>query len=118
MGISRLNFFLRTACGRAIHKHIHLRDLRGKTISIDTSIYLYKFKAAGGLIDNFYKMCSLFKYYDITPIFVFDGKPPPEKKTTLILRKEKKIKAENEYNNFKRQLENNTNHESKTEDYY
>ena len=106
MGISRLNFFLKTACKRSI-KQISLNELYGKTISIDTSIYLYKFKAQGGIIDNFYRMCCLFKKHNITPIFVFDGKPPPEKNKTLSIRKEKKDKAETAYNQFKHQLENN-----------
>ena len=28
------------------------------------------------LIEKFYLMSSIFKYYNIVPIFVFDGKPP------------------------------------------
>ncbi len=106
MGISRLNFFLKTACKSSITQ-ISLRKLYGKSISVDTSIYLYKFKADGALIDNFYKMCCLFKQHNITPIFVFDGKPPPEKNKTLSIRKEKKEKAESEYNQFKAKLEKN-----------
>ena len=31
------------------------------------------------MIENFYLMCSIFKYYNIVPIFVFDGVPPKEK---------------------------------------
>ena len=31
------------------------------------------------LIEKFYLMCSIFKNYNIIPLFVFDGKPPDEK---------------------------------------
>ena len=30
--------------------------------------------------ENMYLMLSIFRYYNVIPIFVFDGKPPPEKK--------------------------------------
>ena len=52
-------------------------------------------------------MLSVFRYYNICPIFVFDGKPPPEKKELLLKRREDKIEAESEYNTLKSQLENN-----------
>jgi 5'-3' exonuclease len=51
-------------------------------------------------------MLSTMRYYDIVPVFIFDGKPPPEKKGLLLKRKEDKQEAENEYNKLKKQLEN------------
>jgi 5'-3' exonuclease len=30
-------------------------------------------------MEHLYTLLSIFKYYIITPIFIFDGKPPPEK---------------------------------------
>ncbi len=45
------------------------------------------------------------KYYGIIPIFIFDGKPPPEKRATIEKRKTKKAEAENEYNLLKKKLE-------------
>jgi flap endonuclease-1 len=50
-------------------------------------------------------MLSLFTYYKIIPIFVFDGKPPPEKKDLLIQRREEKISAEKEYILLKNKIE-------------
>ena len=104
MGIPSLNYFIRTACPHGI-TNISLKQFWGKKIAIDTSIYLYKFKGAGGIIDNMYIMCTLFKRYNIVPIFVFDGKPPPEKMSTLHRRKLKKETAENDYNRLKSHLE-------------
>ena len=104
MGISRLNSFLRRRCNKNLIP-VHLRQFRGKTLVIDPSIYLYKFKADGCIITNMYYMCILLKYYGITPIFIFDGKPPPEKRITIEKRKTKKAKAETEYNLLKKKLE-------------
>ena len=113
MGIPSLNYFIRTACPHGI-TNISLNQLRGKTIVIDTSIYLYKFKGAGGIIDNMYIMCGIFKRYNIIPIFVFDGKPPPEKTNTLQKRKLKKEEAEKYYNRLKTYLETDISFKEKT----
>ena len=114
MGIPSLNYYFRTACPEAI-KHITLKSLEGKTIVIDISIYLYKFKGDGDIIENMYIMCTLFKKYNITPIFIFDGKPPPEKYKTIKRRKDKKEAAEREYNLTKAQLEKNISYKKKKE---
>ena len=104
MGIARLNYFLQHACPNGLHS-VHFKNLFGKTIAVDISIYLYKFKGKGGIIENMYLLCSIFKFYNITPIFVFDGKPPPEKTKTLEKRKEKKDLAEKKYNELKKRME-------------
>jgi flap endonuclease-1 len=50
-------------------------------------------------------MLSIFRYYNIIPIFIFDGKPPVEKKALLIKRRENKEAAQKEYNTLKKQLD-------------
>ena len=50
-------------------------------------------------------MLAIFREYNIIPIFVFDGKPPPEKKELLQKRREDKTAAKNEYNKLKNQLD-------------
>jgi len=52
-------------------------------------------------------MLATFRKYNIIPIFVFDGKPPTEKKALLQKRKENKKEAEKEYNILKKKLETN-----------
>ena len=106
MGIKNLNRFLREQAKESI-KFISVAELSGKKIAVDISIYMYKYASEGSLLENIYLMLSVFRYYNICPIFVFDGKPPPEKKELLLKRKEDKIEAESEYNKLKSQLEKN-----------
>jgi flap endonuclease-1 len=114
MGIKHLNSFLRENCPQSI-RCMSIRDLSGKKIAIDISIYLYKYIADNCLIENMYLMISIFRYYNIVPIFIFDGKPPAEKKELLKQRKENKIDAEKEYNRLKEILEH-ANEESEKQD--
>jgi 5'-3' exonuclease len=100
MGIKYLNSFLKENCPESI-KCVSMADMSGKKIAIDISIYLYKYAGDDCLIENIYLMISIFRYYNITPIFVFDGKPPAEKKELLKQRKVVKKDAENEYNRLK-----------------
>ena len=104
MGIKFLNQFLKTECDSSI-KLISISELSGKKIAIDISIYMYKYEAENNLIENMYLMLSIFRYYNIIPIFIFDGKPPTEKKELLQKRKVNKLEAQKEYNNLKEQLQ-------------
>ena len=65
-----------------------MSELSCKKIVVDISIYLYKYEAENALLENMYVMLSIFSYYNVIPIFIFDGKPPPEKKE--LLQKEKR----------------------------
>jgi flap endonuclease-1 len=101
MGIKYLNSYLMEHCSnQSIHK-THLSQLRGKTLVIDTSIYLYKFIEKDALYENIYLMISVFRKYGIVPVFVFDGKPPLEKKELLLKRKKEKDAAEEKWNEMK-----------------
>jgi len=98
MGIKHLNKFLKKECNESIEL-LSLKSLSGKTIVVDTSIYLYKFLVDGeeSLIENLLTMLNLFRFYKITPLFIFDGEIPAEKKALLEKRKEEKKTAEREY---------------------
>jgi 5'-3' exonuclease len=106
MGIRYLNRFLKENASPSI-KLCRLAELSGKKIAVDISIYMYRFASDDSLIENIYLMLSVFRYYNIIPIFVFDGKPPPEKRELLQKRKEDKQEAEEEYNRLKNSLEIN-----------
>ena len=106
MGIKYLNNFLRTECGDLI-KVISIAELSGKKIAVDISIYMYKYESNEALIENMYLMLATFRQYNIIPIFIFDGKPPTEKKALLQKRKENKKEAEKEYNILKQKLDMN-----------
>jgi len=105
MGIRNLNQYLRNNCGQSI-RCINIADLSGKRIAVDISIYLYKYEAENALLENIYVMLSIFREYNIIPIFIFDGKPPLEKKALLIKRKEDREEALEEYNKLQNQLQN------------
>lgn len=104
MGIKNLNKFLSAKCDTNAIKKIGLKELSGKRISVDASIYLYRFIGENRLIEQFYLMISVFREYNIIPIFVFDGAAPIEKKELLKERREKKIQAEEKYNEIRSQM--------------
>lgn len=114
MGVKLLSKFLKSECYEDTKK-IHLSCLYGKKICIDTSIYLYRFKGQGMLIENFYVMCSLFKKYNIIPIFIFDGKPPIEKHKALENRKKERKLAKQKYEDLMSKLGENISQKQKYE---
>lgn len=114
MGIKYLNNIIKTKCANSIQS-ICFKELHNKTIIIDISIYIFKFAYDGNLIDNFYILFTLLKRYNIRPIFVFDGKPPNEKKSLLIERKIARLQNENELNDLEYQLLECNNNKDKKE---
>tara|TARA_E500000178_G_scaffold38984_1_gene35014 strand:+ start:1889 stop:2785 length:897 start_codon:yes stop_codon:yes gene_type:complete len=99
MGVRCLNKFINKNCKKSITKN-HLSELDGKILAVDTNIYMYKFVENNQLIEQFYFMISLFKYYNIKPIFVFDGKIDIDKVETINKRRNEKLMAEEKYNNL------------------
>jgi 5'-3' exonuclease len=114
MGIRHLNRYLRTNCPNSI-RCINLADLSGKVIAVDISIYLYKYETDNVLLENIYLMLAIFRHYNIIPIFIFDGKPPPEKKELLIKRKIDRENAQEEYDILKSRLADNDDSDDKQE---
>tara|TARA_B100000424_G_C22944146_1_gene502404 strand:+ start:1264 stop:2175 length:912 start_codon:yes stop_codon:yes gene_type:complete len=96
MGIKKLNKFLNVHCKDETEK-LHFSQLYGKKIAIDTMIYIYKYAAEKTIIEGFYLLCSLFKKYKITPVFIFDGKTPIQKDNTLEKRREKRKVSREKY---------------------
>ena len=96
MGVRLLNSFLQKKCKHAINKKL-LWSLKKKTIVIDANNYLYRFLSYGDLIPNLYEFCHVLRFYNINPLFVFDGIPPREKYELIKNRREIKQKAHKEY---------------------
>lgn len=96
MGVRNLNRFIQNRCPNASSR-VHLRDLSGKRIAVDTSIYMYRYSGEGALLENMYLMASVFRYYNIHAVFVFDGVPPPQKNDVIEKRKRKKDEAQKQY---------------------
>jgi flap endonuclease-1 len=104
MGIKFLNKILRDNCDQSIWE-LNISELKGKKIAVDISIYLYKYESSDTLLENMYLMLTTFRQHNIIPIFIFDGKPPPEKKQLLQKRREDKMAAKNEFNKLKDQFD-------------
>ena len=115
MGIRYLNRFLKDNASPSIN-FCRLAELSGKKIAIDISIYMYRFASEDTLIESMYLMLSIFRNYNIIPIFIFDGKPPPEKRELLKKRKEDKQEAEEEGNSQEDQNENSQEEEDSADE--
>ena len=101
MGVRKLMRLIGEKCTqdgpRSGSQSIHFTMLRGKTIVVDASIYMYKFKQDGVFAELFYSFVSTMKHYGITPIFVFDGKPSGNKTQTLSTRKDVRVSSTTQY---------------------
>ena len=74
MGISNLYDIIRDKAPECFID-VKLQDLRGFTLAIDVSIYLYRYirSTGDGWLDLFLLMFCKFKMFGIIPIFIFDG---------------------------------------------
>jgi len=127
MGIQYLNRLFREKCELSASnanannasnanntiKQIPFADLKGKRIAIDASIYMYRYVAENTLIESMFQMISLFKKNEIIPIFVFDGKPPIEKKELIKFRREEKVQYEQQFNELQQKLKEVRDHEER-----
>jgi len=103
MGIHLLQTFIASRNDKSI-KEQHLREFSNKKITVDISIYLYRFKEMGNLLENIYLMCSIFRYYNIHALFIFDGKYITNKNETIRKHKEYKQQAKKKFNAIKKNL--------------
>jgi 5'-3' exonuclease len=104
MGIKHLNRYLTNQCSEKSISKCSFAEIRNKIVVVDTSIYLYKFVESNSLVEGIYSMISVFRKYGIIPLFVFDGKPPPEKTELLEKRRKEKQQAEEKYNILKTRM--------------
>ena len=97
MGVRFLNTLIKRKAPSAL-KYVSLSQYSGKTIVVDTSIYIHKYLASNSLMESMYFMISQFKYLNITPVFIFDGVAPAEKKGVLNARASVRENAMEQYN--------------------
>jgi flap endonuclease-1 len=107
MGIRYLNTFLKNNCTAGINS-THLRELADHTIAVDASIYLYQYEMEGTLLSSMEILLDVMHSFTITPIFVFDGKPPVEKTDVLNDRKKQRLQAMDECNCILAKLNDDT----------
>ena len=91
MGIKNLRTLIEKYAKDAITE-VHLNTFKNKIVAIDTSIYMYKIKNSNHnkFIEGFMKQIIRLLRNQIIPLYVFDGKPPPEKSLVLTERKKQK----------------------------
>lgn len=104
MGIKNLNKFLKKKCKNGIVE-ISLKELKGEFIGIDTSIFLYKYSYMGDMLKYFLKQIEHLLKNNITPIYLFDGKPTEDKRDTINKRKETYNKNKNNIEELKNKKE-------------
>ena len=113
MGIKGLTKIINKESPDSI-KTEQLHNLSGKKVAIDASLFIYKYlmniRSNGNTLKNknmkctshisgiFYKT-SLYLSLGITPIYIFDGKPPDEKNNIIKERKEKAYNAKKNIEN-------------------
>jgi hypothetical protein len=100
MGVVKLHSFIREKCADTIEK-TEIKRIKGKTVAVDVSQFMYRFKKNERLMLDMFSMCSLFRKYEINAIFVFDGTPPEEKHNTILDRKTKRNDSLDKYNHLK-----------------
>ena len=93
-----------------IKQHLTLNDLWGRVLAVDANNMLYQFLAlirmrdgrpftdsaghvTSHLIGLVFRTTRLLAEFDIRPVFVFDGKPPAQKASTLKERRLTRAKA-------------------------
>jgi len=83
MGVRDLNYLIKRYNHSSI-KELTLHDLKNKRLAIDLQLYLYKALIQNkNPVEEIHKQILHLERYKITPIYVFDGKPPKEKMDEL-----------------------------------
>lgn len=95
MGIKNLYSFIQRQGKKKDYtnyvKEIALKDLHGKVMAVDASIFVYRFVmcCGGRHVESMKKLVSKLIKLKIKPVFVFDGPPPDEKQDVLDERRKR-----------------------------
>ena len=109
MGIkSNFNKFLHKKCGSDVFVDTHISDFRFKKIAIDTSLYLFRYKAGMGdrWLSGFISLISLFRRNHVHCVFILDGQSPVEKKEEQKRRKDDRTKKDDQISSYETDLVN------------
>lgn len=93
MGVITLTSFINERCRTSIDRNVLLSKFRGNTAVVDLSIYMYKFAALGNITKHMFQLICLLEDSGIQCTYVFDGKPPEEKRETLVKRSKERKEA-------------------------
>jgi len=106
MGINNLSPFLKK---REVHETLDITLLKYTKLAIDTPMFLFKFKGVTEPSTNDWLGCFItfiasLRKHDIHPIFVFEGKAPPEKAPAQKKRREQRQKMTDKTNTMEEDL--------------
>jgi len=111
MGVKNLSKIFQKYCPQSI-KRSNLDSYKGKTIGIDASIFFYRFMYVSNKYNKpnhylqlFYQQIMGMIAKDITPIYIFDGKPPAAKDNEKKKRSDAKISTREKVNREKEYVE-------------
>jgi len=105
MGIKNLNNLIDEFTNIDPHNQTELSNFKNKTFAVDANLFIYKFLYSNGNhINGLFFMINKLSKFKITPIFVFDGRPPEEKRHTIDNRKNLKKKVHTQVLNLKANL--------------
>lgn len=98
MGVKGLCQYLRKLVPD-LEIEIPISSLGGQRLAVDASVYLYKFicmdnQFKGKWLDMFISFIIFLRKNNIRPVFVFDGKPPPQKERTQKERRAQRHRTE------------------------
>jgi 5'-3' exonuclease len=95
MGIQNLNKLLKDNCPN-IFKPIHLSEFMYKKVAIDTSLFMFRFKAVAEerWLSVFINLVASLRRNEVHCVFIYDGKAPEEKRQEITKRYEQKAKLE------------------------
>lgn len=121
MGIKQLHTFIKKYLKKNynlkdVYKEISMEHFRDKTIAIDVSIFMYKFKykLQENWLYGFYDMIQCFQNYGIKIIMVLDGSTLPAKKLEHEKRRKQQQKMKDDIDKLEEKLrdyiENNNIH--------
>ena len=84
MGVRGLTGWIQWAAPTSINRHPDWSEWRGKRIGIDILGFLYKTKAHKQSVFLYLaRMIAAYRKNDITPVAIYDGRPPDEKREAL-----------------------------------
>ena len=107
VGIKNLSQFLKK---HEVQETLNISVLKYTKIGIDAPMFLYKFKGLYNPSSNewlgcFITLISFLRKWNIHPIFVFEGKAPPEKARAQEERREQRQKIVDRTDSIQRDLE-------------
>ena len=106
MGIKNLKKFIREVFPDLIKK-VHISEFSNEKIAVDTSSYMYSYKAVFGdtWLNAFPNLIYTLKKWDVHGNFMLDGKAPKEKDKERAKRGEQKEKLEDNVMNLSLELD-------------